>query len=257
MRREVMFAATIIAAVLLPARATTPSKPDLRIEVLEVTQVPTNAVPLRLTAKITMKNYGCGTGATSFVTRLSYRKTSSAPYQTLWDFPSGAASQGGGATWTKTFDFDAGGIYYFKAEADVNQAVAESSEGNNIKTLSHTFNAGQPDLVVENLNAVLTSVSASGTWSTKVEFDIANTGTGKALGSFVNVVKVSKNGGGMVELARYTASNLDAGQRRHFSKTTSFTGVTSIKFQVLADDTHVISEKSEANNSEYSQVLKR
>jgi len=257
MKKTVFFAAVSLSIALGAIWGTTPAKPDLRVDTLEATQVSTNAVPLRLTARITVKNYGSGTGAVSFVTRLSYRKSSSAPWLTLWDFPSGAASQGGGATWTKTFDFDTGGTYFFKAEVDVNKSVNESSEGNNIRYLTKSFNAGQPDLAVENLNATLTSVSSSGTWNTRVEFDIANTGTGKAMGSFVNVLKVSKNGGAMAELARYTTSNLDAGQRKHYTKTATFTGITSVRFMVVADDTHAISEKSEANNTAYSQTLRR
>ncbi len=257
MLRRSLCAAAAMAALWATGTGATTGKPDLRVVTLEATQVQTTAVPLRLSLRVTMKNYGDSTGAVNSVTRLSYRKTSSAPWQNLWDFGSGAVAHNGGATWTKTFDFQEGGTYYFKAEADANKTVSESSESNNTKYTTKSFNAGTPDLVVRNLHATLTSVSSSGTWYARVEFDIANEGTGKAVGSFVNVLKVSKSGGGMVELSRHSASNVERGTSRHFTKTASFTNINSLRFFVSADDTHIIHETSEGNNTAYSETLRQ
>jgi hypothetical protein len=232
-------------------------KPDLRVTELTLTQVATTSVPLRIKVRVAIKNYGESTGAARSVTRLSFRKTSSAPWQKLNEWAAGAVARNGGANYEKTFDFQEGRLYFFLAEVDAAKSVSETSETNNTRTTSRSFNAGTPDLTVQNLAATLNSVSSTGTWSVKVEWDVKNAGDGKAAGSFVTVLSVSKNGGGYSEVQRYTRSNLDAGRSTHISRTGSYSDLTSLKFKVEADATHGIHERAEGNNIAYSETLRR
>ena len=111
--------------------------------------------------------------------------------------------------------------------------------------------------MVSDLNATSHSVSSSGSWSVKAEWDVENVGDGKATGSFVTVLKVSTNGGGFSEVQRYTTSNLDQGQKRHCTRTSSYSGVQSVRYEVRVDDTHQIQERNEGNNVSYSETLRK
>lgn len=233
-------------------------KSDLKVTELTVTRSDTQQVPLRLKVSLRILNTGAPTGAINFITRLSYRMKSSDPWQTLHDFSMGAVSSGGGAHWEKTFDFTQGGSYTFKAEVDADKQVIESSENNNSKTVTKTFDAGTPDLIVKNLNASTVNVASSGAWRVKVEWDVENIGDGKAKGSFVTVLKVSENSGAWNEMQRFTRSNLDKGKSFHFSTQKTFaSNVHSLRFQVVTDESHAIHEKGEGNNSAISNTLNR
>jgi hypothetical protein len=236
---------------------TPPTKPDLKVTELTAEQKPNLTIPLRLEITVHIKNTGAATGAVHFVTRLSYRMHSSDPWQQLQDWSSGALGANGGAVYTKTFDFTEGGTYYFKAEVDANNEVAESAEGNNTKTLTKTFQAGTSDLIVKNLVATSLHTSASGSMSVKAEWDVENIGDGKASGSFVTVLYVSKNGGSYSEVQRYTRSNLNSNGTLHFSKTSSYTNFNSLRFKVTTDETHTIEEKLEGNNTAFSNTITR
>jgi hypothetical protein len=260
MFRRTLWAVTVPAllALIFPAGAWATTKPDMRISEMTVERVNTVSVPLRVKVRLRTHNYGDSTGAASFVTRLSYRQKSSDPWQPLQEWTSGAVGSGGGAIYEKTFDLPITGYVSltFQGLVDATNKVDESSESNNTRTTSKSFYAGVPDLTIENLTAAITSVSSSGTWNTRVEFDLANVGTGRAVGSCVTVLKVSKSSGSFAELSRWTSSNLDPGKKVHYTKTSSFSNVTSLKFQAVADEIHQITEVSQSNNTVTSSVIK-
>jgi hypothetical protein len=234
------------------------TKPDLKVTVLTAEKQTTMAVPLRIDVVVRILNTGTATGALQFKTRLFYRRQSSSPWQPLFDWTSGALGVNGGAYYSRAFDFTEGGTYYFKAVADDDNDVAESSETNNSKTLTKTFAAGTPDLTPANLVGTITHTSSSGASTVKVEWDVQNIGDGKALGSFVTVLYVSKNGGSYSEAQSYTRSNLEKDASLHFSRSSSYTDFNSLRFRVITDTTHKITERQEGNNTLHSDaVIKR
>jgi hypothetical protein len=243
----------LASGFLTVAASPTPPKPDLRCAILTVEKLPTQAVFLRVKVHLEVKNFGAG-NSESFVSRLSYKKGSGA-WTVHQEFPSPFTPPGGGAIWNPQIDLPESGTYTFKVEVDANHKVAESSEGNNTKTVSKVLAGGTPDLTPTNLDAVITRVTSNGAVYTKVEWDVENIGDGKAAGSFVTVIKVSKNNGSFVELARFSRSNLQAGGTFHFVKTSSFTSVTRLKFRIETDATNAIGERSNSNNSADSVVL--
>jgi subtilase family serine protease len=254
---KVVFGSLLCAAIVsvstaVPAAAQ--AKPDLRVLELTVDQVQTTNVPLRLKATIQIKNFGATTPS-DFTTRLYYKTKSSDPYTALQDFHSGVRQPNGGDRWDKTFDFQEGGTYYFKAEADADKKIPESLEGNNIKTLTRNFAAGTPDLTIANVAAKFVSVSSSSAHA-RVDWDVENTGDGKAAGLFVTVVKVSKNGAGFVELARFSKSDLAKGGSLHYFKDVTYADARSLRFMIVVDETHVIHERNENNNTAYSDTIK-
>lgn len=244
------------AALATAATASTPPrpKPDLRCPELTAEKVETIEVPLRVRVFLKVRNFGPG-NSEAFVSRLSYRKGSSGTWNAVRDFQCPFSPPNGGAQWHEIVDLGEGGTYTFKVEVDPSHAITEVSEGNNIKTVTKTFSAGTPDLTVTNVDAQITRTAANGAVYAKVTWDVNNTGDGKAAGSFVTVIKVSKNGGSFVELARSTRSNLLARAATHFTDNHSFTGVSKLKFRIETDATHVIHERSESNNSADSGVL--
>jgi subtilase family serine protease len=249
------FMAWLGATFFMAANAVATDKPDVSIYSIAAERVETLAVPLRVNVTVVTKNGGRGY-AQHFNCRLSYRRSSSAPWQSLDMWHRDGLYPGQTFSHVTQRDFSEGGTYYFKAEADCDAELAESSEGNNIHYCSKSFSAGIPDLVVSNLSATIKSVNSSGTWSVKVEFDLENKGAGKAEGSFVTVLKVSRNNGSYAEVQRYTTSNLNKDQKKHYTKTSSYSGATSLKFEVRADDTHMVHESDENNNIAYSETLR-
>jgi len=243
------------ATLFMAENAAATDKPDLSIYSIAAVRVQTMAVPLRINVTAVTKNGGRGY-AQHFNCRLSCRRSSSAPWQSLDTWHRDGLNTGQTFSHVTQRDFNEGGMYYFKAEADCDGELAESSEGNNIRYYSKSFSAGIPDLVVSSLSAVIKSVSSSGVWSVKVEWDLENKGSGKAEGSFVTILKVSRNNGSYAEVQRYTTSNLNKDQKKHYTKTSSYSGATSLKFEVRADDTHTIHESSENNNIAYSETLR-
>lgn len=229
-------------------------KPDLRCAELSVEKVPTMEVPLRVRVHLWVKNFGPGSSE-SYVAHLSHRKGSSGAWSLDHEYPLPFSPPNGGAVWNPTIDLPEGGTYTFKVEVDVTKKVTETNEGNNIRTVTKTFAAGTPDLTVTDLVARVTRKTVSGTVHVQVDWDVANIGDGKAAGSFVTVLKVAKNGSPFVELARFTRSNLQPKAKLHISKTQSFTEVTRLKFRVETDATHVLTERSNANNSVDSDLL--
>jgi subtilase family serine protease len=253
----VALCALVVAAVAVLSSATlasTQAKPDLRVTELTVEEVQTTNVPLRLRVGVTIKNFGATTSG-SFTTRLSYRNKSSAPYAPLYDFHSGVRQLNGGDHWDRNFDFQESGTYSFKVEVDADKQIAESVEANNTRTLAKAFAAGTPDLVVTNLAAKFTSVTPSGAHA-RVDWDVENSGDGRAAGSFVTVLKVSKNGTNFVELARFQRTGLDKGKNFHFFKDVTYSDVRSLRFMVTVDGTNTIHELREGNNNAYSETIK-
>lgn len=244
-------AALGLASVVL---ATNPAKPDLRCAELTAERVQTMEVPLRVRVHLKVLNFGPG-NSESFTARLSYRKGPSGPWVTVHEYPLPFSPPGGGAEWNPMIDLSEGGTYTFKVEVDPEHQIAESNEGNNTKTVTKTFAGGTPDLTVVNVDAQMTRTTSSGTVYTKVTWGVKNIGDGKAAGSFVTVIKVSKNNGPFVELARYTRSNLQAGASTAFTDSHSFTAVTRLKFRIDTDATSAIAERSNSNNSADSGVL--
>jgi hypothetical protein len=245
-----------VFACAFPAalQATVPAKPDLRVTELTAERVKTANVPLELRIGVTIKNFGATTPG-GFTTRLYYKTKSTNPYAPLHDFQSGVRALNGGDHWDKTFNFQEGGTYYFKAEVDAENKIAEISEGNNTKLLTMTFQAGTPDLAVRNLTAQFTSVTPANA-KARVEWDVENVGDGKAVGSFVTVLKVSKNGSSFAELSRFTRYNLDKDKSFHYYKDVTYSDLRSLRFMVVADDTHMIQERSENNNTAYTETIK-
>jgi subtilase family serine protease len=242
--------------VFLAGQVAVPAtKPDLKVTELTAERISTMSVPLRIDIHLHIKNVGIGSGATQFVTRLYYRMHSNESWQTLYDWSSGALAANGGATYTRTFDFTEGGTYYFKAEVDANNNVMESSESNNTKTLTKTFSAGTPDLTVANLVASELNRPTSGSMRIKIDWDVENIGDGKASGSFVTVLYVSKNTGSYAEVQRYTRSNLEKNGSLHFSRTASYSNFNSLRFKVMTDETHKIQERQEGNNTVHSNSV--
>lgn len=248
------FVAWMGATLFTAANAASTNKPDVSIYSIAAARVETLVVPLRVNVTVVTKNGGRGY-AQHFNCRLFYRRSSSAPWQSLDTWHRDGLNSGQTFSHVTQRDFNEGGIYYFKAEADCDAELAESSEGNNIHYYSKSFAAGIPDLVVSNLSATIKNVSSSGAWSVKVEWDLENKGDGKAVGSFVTVMKVSRNNGSYAEVQRYTTSNLDKGQKKHYTKTSNYAGSTSLKFEVRADDTYKIHESNENNNIAHSETI--
>jgi hypothetical protein len=238
-------------------RGTTTPKPDLKVTELTATQIASDFIPLRVHIFMRIKNSGnIHTPSVSCITRLYYRMHSTDPWQTLHDFTSGSLPAGSSTHFAQDFDFTAGGAYTFKAEVDAGYAIAESSESNNTKTISKTFAAGTPDLVVANLTAATVQTYANGNWKVKVEWDVTNIGDGKAKPSFITVLKVYKdNSVSGADLQSSTRSNLEAGHSLHFSKTTTFANVNSLHFKVITDSTGAVHEKREDNNSAQTSTL--
>jgi len=232
------------------------TKPDLKVTELTADQQTTMTVPLRIKFALRILNVGTGTGTTvPFKTRLYYRRTSTAVWTALCDWTSGGLGPSGSAYLGRTLDFTEGGIYYFKAEVDADNNIVEYSEGNNTKTLTKTFAAGTPDLTPINLAAAITSTTSSGTSYVKVEWDVKNIGDGKAAGSFVTVLYVSRNGGSYAEVQRYTRYNLDKNLSLHFSRSAPYTDFNSLRFRVITDATYLIHERQEGNNTLHSNVV--
>ena len=247
----IMLAGLLVATA---ATSTTPApKPDLRCAELTAERLTTMDVPLRVKVHFKVKNFGPG-NSDGFVSRLSYRKGSGS-WITVNDYSTGFTPLNHGAEWNPHLDFTEGGTYTFKVEVDVNHAITEVSEGNNTKTLTKTFVAGTPDLTVTDVDAQVTRVASNGTIYTKVMWKVKNIGDGKAGGSFVTVLKVSKNNGPFVELSRYTRSNLQAGASTSFTSTPNFTNVNKLKFRIQTDATNVVQERSNSNNEADSGVL--
>ncbi len=245
-----------LAGLLVATVATStppPPKPDLRCAELTADRLTTTEVPLRVKVHLKVKNFGPG-NSNEFVSRLSYRKGSGS-WITVHDYASGFTPVNHGAEWNPHIDLTEGGTYTFKVEVDVNKVITEVSEGNNTKTLTKTFPAGTPDLTVTDVDAQITRVASNGTVYTKVMWKVTNIGDGKATGSFVTVLKVSKNSGPFVELSRYTRSNLLAGASSSFTSTPSFTNVNKLKFRIETDATNVVQERSNSNNTADSGVL--
>jgi hypothetical protein len=249
------FLVWLSATFFTAADAVATDKPDVSIYSIAAERVETMAVPLRINVTVVTKNGGRGY-AQHFNCRLSYRRSSSAPWQSLDTWHRDGLYTGQTFSHVTQRDFNEGGTYFFKADADCDAELAESSEGNNIHYYSKSFAAGIPDLAVSNLSAIIKSVNPSGAWSVKVEWDLENMGDGKAEGSFVTILKVSRNNGSYAEVQRYTVSNFDKAQTKHYTKTSSYSGVTSLKFEVRADDLHTIHESNENNNIAYSEVLR-
>lgn len=257
--RNRRFALRIVVAVaiLVPSTAIlvrSQAKADLRVTELSAVKVPSETVPLRVRVTVEIRNFGAST-ASSFTTRLSYKTSSSAPYAALNDFHSAVRLPNGGDRWEKTFDFQEGGTYYFKAETDADKQIAESLEGNNTKTLVKSFVGGTPDLAVKNLAAKFVSVTSSSAHA-RIDWDVENIGDGKVVGSFVTVLKVSKNGSNFAELARFTRTNLDKAKSLHFFKDITYADARSLRFMVVADATNAIHERSQNNNTVYSETIK-
>ncbi len=240
-------------AAAAPA-ATNKPKPDLRCYELSAEKVETQAVPLRVRVHFAVKNFGPGSSE-SYTARLSYRKNPSGPWTVYKDYPLPFSPPNNGAIWNPMIDLAEGGSYTFKCEVDVDQKIVETSESNNSRQVTKTFAAGTPDLVVANLEAQITRVASNGTVYTKVSWDVQNIGDGKAAGSFVTVLKVAKNNGPFAELGRYTRSNLQPGASFHFTVNHNFTGVNKLRFRVETDATHVLTERSNGNNSADSPPL--
>ncbi len=245
-----------IVANVLPAMvlAGAQAKPDLRVAGLSVEQIHVSGVPLRVKVTLEIKNFGATTPG-GFTTRLSYRTKSTAPYTLLYDFHSGVRQLNGGDRWDRTFDFQEGGTYYFKAEVDADKQIAEAAEGNNIKTLVKTFVGGTPDLTVKNVVAQFKSVTPTAARA-RVDWDVENVGDGKATGSFVTALKVSKNGSSFAELARYTRAGLAQGQSVHYYKEVSYSDVRSLRFMIVVDATNTLHESHEGNNTAYSETIR-
>lgn len=245
------FAGLLVATVAISTPP--PPKPDLRCAELTADRLSTMEVPLRVKVHLKVKNFGPG-NSDGFVSRLSYRKGSGS-WIVYKDYPTGFTPLNHGAEWNPHIDLAEGGSYTFKVEVDINKVITEVSEGNNTKTLSKTFVAGTPDLTVTDVDAQITRVASNGTVYTKVMWKVTNSGDGKAAGSFVTVLKVSKNSGSFVELSRYTRSNLLAGASSSFTSTPNFTNVNKLKFRIETDATNVVQERSNANNTADSGML--
>ena len=234
--------------------ASPPAKADLRVAGLSVAQIQVTNVPLRVKVSLEIKNFGATTSG-GFITRLSYKTKSTAPYTLLNDFHSGVRQLNGGDRWDKTFDFQEGGTYYFKAEVDADKQIAETAEGNNLKTLAKSFVGGTPDLIVKNVVAQFKSVTASAARA-RVDWDVENAGDGKATGSFVIALKVSKNGSSFAELARFTKAGLAQGQSVHYFKEVSYANARSLRFMIVVDATNTVHESHEGNNTAYSETIR-
>ena len=245
-----------VVATVLPAMAwaSPPAKADLRVVGLSVEQIHVSTVPLRVKVSLEIKNFGATTSG-GFTTRLSYRTKSTAPYTPLHDFSSGVRQPNGGDRWDKTFDFQEDGTYTFKAEVDADKQIAETSEGNNTKTLVKSFAGGTPDLTVKNVAAQFKSVTPSAARA-RVDWDVENAGDGRVTGSFVTALKVSKNGSGFAELARYTKAGLAQGQTSHYFKEVSYSDTHSLRFMIVVDATNTVHENHEGNNTAYSETIR-
>jgi hypothetical protein len=249
-----IFLALVMSIPPAVVSASPQAKPDLRVTELSVEQIHVTTVPLRVRVNLQTRNFGATTHG-GFTTRLSYKTKSSAPYTTLYDFHSATRAPNGGDRWSRSFDFQEGGTYYFKAEADADKQIAESAEGNNIKILVKNFASGTPDLTIKNVSASFRNVTPSAARA-RVEWDVENVGDGNASGSFVIVLKVSKNGTNFVELGRYTKMGLARGQAVHYSREMSYADVRSLRFMIVADANHVLHERNESNNTAYSQSIR-
>jgi hypothetical protein len=245
-----------LVANVLPAMvwASTAAKPDLRVVELSAEQIQVSTMPLRVKVTLEIKNFGATTPG-GFTTRLSYKTKSTESYAPLYDFRSAVRQLNGGDRWDRTFDFQKGGTYYFKAEVDADKQIPETAEGNNTKTLVKSFVGGTPDLILKNVVAQFKSVTPSMARA-RVDWDVENAGDGKATGSFVIALKVSKNGSSFAELARFTKAGLDQGQTSHYFKEVSYSDVHSLRFMIVVDATNTIHESHEGNNTAYSETIK-
>ena len=256
-RKTLALSALLALTVLTSLAAAAEDAPDLRLTAFTVDQVRSVSTPLRLKIAIMMKNYGAPTGDTPYVTRLTYRQKRSDPWQTLEEWEGNPLANGGGARYEQYFDLPLTGrvTLTFRATLNADGSLKEKSRRSNAKTLTQSFHAGVPDLAVENLEAGLVEVTSGGAWKSRVEFDVANVGTGRAEGTFLTVLKVCKSGGGYTELARWSISNMAPGAKRHFKKTASFAEVESLKFFVSVDEGQAIMEKENQNNTAYSDLV--
>ena len=263
MKKKLLFAIPAAVACSLffvdLLQGTVVPKPDLIVSELTVSRIDSSVIPLRMHIGVSIKNRGnIHTPSVTCITRLYYRLHSTDPWQTLHDFTTGSLPAGSTRPFSQDFDFTIGGTYHFKAVADAGQAIAESSESNNTKFLTKTFAAGTPDLTVENLTVATVQVYTNGNWKVLVEWDVNNIGDGKAQGSFTTLLKVYKNSSvSGADLQSYSRSNLEAGHSLHFSKTTTFTNVNSLRFKVTADSSAKIHEKREDNNSAQTPTLNK
>jgi hypothetical protein len=247
----------ILMLSALAAGATPTAKPDLTNSAISAERVETTLVPLRFKVTVEVKNRGQAY-AQHFNCRLSYRLSSSAPWQELETWHRDGLNLNQTFSHVTQKDFTEGGTYYFKAEADCDQELSESSESNNIRYYSKSFMAGTPDLTVENLTAATVNVYSNGNWAVKSEWDVKNLGDGKASGSFVVLLRVYKDSSAAgADLQSYTRYNLDKGASIHFSKTTTFSNINAVHFKVIADSTGKLYEKSESNNSATSNTLSK
>jgi hypothetical protein len=261
MARKLLTVAAVLTVSLLTALSVAAKgkegSPDLRVEQFTVQRLRSVSVPLRLQIAVMIKNHGGPTAETPHTTRLSYRQKSSEPWETLEEWKGTPLSSGGIARYEKVFDLPLTGRVRltFRAEVDAGGTVEERSEGNNTQVLTERFHAGVPDLAVENLEAVLVKVAPDGTWNCRVEFDVANVGTGPASGTCVTVLRVAGSGGGYRELARWSASDLPPGAKRHCRKTARFEDVESLQFSVSVDADNIIMEKEKQNNTATSDPV--
>jgi hypothetical protein len=246
----------VFALGLLPWPAWASGKPDWKVTEITAERTQSSTTPLKIKVVLKVKNSGSATSSGQFITRLEYRNKSSDPWNHLFDWHGGATAAGGGARYENSFDFNEGGSFTFKATVDPDDAIDETSEGNNTKSVTKTFEAGTPDLTVQNISAHIVKVLPNGSHKVKVEWDVVNIGTGKAKPSFVTVLEVSKNYGGWVEVQRYTKSSLNPGASQHYSKEGTYTDFSRMVFKATADDTAKVHEIAEGNNFATSNEVK-
>lgn len=257
MTRKTLVLSALLALSVTASLAAERDVPDLRVTQFTVEQVRSVSVPLRVKAAVMMKNYGGATGDAPYVTRLSYRQKRSDAWQTLEEWKGHPLTEGGGARYEQFYDLPLTGrvTLTFRVVLDAEGQVKEHSRGNNTRTVTESFYAGVPDLAVEDLEAGIAKITSKGAWHTKVQFDVANVGTGRAQGPFVTVLKVCRDDGGYTEIARWTLSNLAPGARHHFKESAVFSDVESLKFFVSVDDGQAVMEKENQNNTAYSDLV--
>ena len=253
--RALVVAGLLMAGVGHGAPADTLSGPDLVCTDLSLEKVETMQVPLRLEIHVAVKNSGPG-DSQGFTTRLSYRKDDSVSWTTVRELSSPFTPAGSDTVWDQTVDLEEGGTYTFKVEVDPQGEISETNEDNNVATVTEDFVVGTPDLTVTNVRASATPGQRRGAVLATLEWDVQNIGNGPAVPNFVTVVQVSRNGGAFVELARYSRSDLAAGASHHYTETYSFANATWLRFRILTDVTNTVSERSNANNSADSHLLR-
>ena len=249
--------ALLLAMACQPEPGHSGSKPDWKVTELTAERIQTTQTPLRIKVVLRVKNVGTVNSSGQFVTRLECRRKSSDPWQHLFDWHGGSTAAGGGARYEKSFDFSEGGGYTFRAMVDPGDAIDETSETNNTKSLTKSFDAGTPDLTIRNLGAAVTRTLPNGSRKIKVEWDLANIGDGAAKPAFVIVLEVSRNGGSYTAIQRYTKSNLAAGASQHYSKEVTYADFNTLVFKVTADDSSKVHESNEGNNFTTSAQIRR